>query len=105
MNLFLGKKLQIFKYNKSLHNKLDLTINDFKEFSEKVEIEIIPIEGGFDKFINIPEKDERYYHIYFNDSYEEIKGEYFLNLQNENVKRIRIIIDIQVTSFNELFKS
>ena len=35
------KKLQIVKYNKKGQNRLDLGINDYKEYCE-IEIEIIP---------------------------------------------------------------
>ena len=46
-------------------------------------------------------ENEIYYHIYFNDNKEEIKRN---NLnENDNVSKIKIIIDYQVKSFKELF--
>ena len=59
------------------------------------------MDNKYGKFINIPDKDKEYYHIYFNNSNEEIKRNY-LN-KNEKVKIIKIIIDYQVTSFQNLF--
>ena len=47
------------------------------------------------------EGDEKYYHIYFNDNKEEIKRN-DLN-KNDNVSKIKIIIDYQVKSFEKLF--
>ena len=46
-------------------------------------------------------ENEIYYHIYFNDNKEEIKRNYFN--KNDNVSKIKIIIDYQVKSFEELF--
>ena len=66
------KKLEIVKYNKKIQNRLNLSLNDYKEYRE-IEIEIIPNKGGYGKFINIKENDKLYYHIYFNDNKEEIK--------------------------------
>ena len=43
-----------------------------------------------------------YFHIYFHNNNEEIKRNY-LN-ENENVKKIKIIIDYQIKSFENLFK-
>ena len=47
------------------------------------------------------EEDKKFYHIYFDNSKEEIKRNY-LN-ENEIVKIINIRIDYQVKSFEELF--
>ena len=56
-----------------------------------VEIELIPIEKEFGSFINIAKKEEEiYYHIYFNDSNEEIKR--YCLTEKDNVTKIRIII-------------
>ena len=70
------KKLEIVKYNKKIQNRINLSVKDYKEYSETftpIEIEIIPTKGKYGKFINIKENDELYYHIYFNDNREEIK--------------------------------
>ena len=46
-------------------------------------------------------ENEKYYHIYFNDNKKEIKRNY-LN-ENENVSKLKIIIDHQIISFEGLF--
>ena len=100
------KKLEIVKYNKRIHNRLNLCTKEYKEYSEtysSIEIEIIPAKGKYGRFIYIDENDELYYHIYFNDNKEEIKNKYEI-IKKDKVKRIKIIIDYQVKSFKELFK-
>ena len=78
-NMTKKKKLEIVKYNKRIQNRLNLSIKNYKEYSETftpMEIEIIPTKGKYGKFININENDELFYHIYFNDNKEEIKNKY-----------------------------
>ena len=61
------KKFEIVKYNKRIQNRLNLSVKDYKEYSETftpIEIEIIPAKGKYGKFININENDKLYYHIY-----------------------------------------
>ena len=99
-NLLKKKSLDIIKYNNNIKERINISIKDYKEYSELIEIEIKPIKIKYGKFINM-NKNEIYYHIYFNDNKEEVKRN-FLNL-NENVSKIKIIIDYQVTSFDSLF--
>ena len=94
-----NKSLSIMKYNKKLQKRLNININDYKECS-KIEIELKLVDGKYGKFINIPDKDKEYDHIYFDNSNKEIKRYY---LKNEIVKMIKIIIDYQVKSLEELF--
>ena len=100
-NMTKKKKLEIVKYNKRIQNRLNLDVKDYKEYSE-IEIEIIPIKDKYGKFINIKENDKLYYHIYFNDNNEEIKNKYDIK-EEDKVKKIKIIIDYQVKSFERLF--
>ena len=75
-NIKRNKSLKIIKCNKKMQNRLNINIKDYKEYSEiytSIEIEIIPIENEYGKFINI-EGDKSYYHIYFNDDKKEIKN-------------------------------
>ena len=75
-NMTKKKKLEIVKYNKKVQNRINLSVKDYKEYSETftpIEIEIIPTKGKYGEFININENDKLYYHIYFNDNKEEIK--------------------------------
>ena len=102
-NLLKKKSLDIIKYNNNIKERMNISIKDYKEYSEiysPIEIEIKPVKNKYGKFINMNE-NEIYYHIYFNDNKEEIKRNY-LN-ENDNVSKIKIIIDYQVKSFGYLF--
>ena len=58
-NLEKKKTLNIVKYNKNIKERINININDYKEYSEKyssIEIEIKPFNDKYGKFINI-EKD------------------------------------------------
>ena len=77
------KKLEIVKYNKRIQNRINLSVKNYKEYSEtftSIEIEIIPIKGNNSRFINIKKNDKLYYHIYFNDNKEEIKNQYYISV-------------------------
>ena len=94
-------KLKLIKKNKKFQNKLNINIQNYKEYNDII-IEIIPYEKKFDKFINIINKeDEKYYHIYFNDDKEEINRN-SLN-KEDKVSKIKIIIDYQIKSLAYLF--
>ena len=101
-NIPKKKKLEIVKYNKKLQNRLNLSINDYQEYYELIEIEIIPNKNKYGQFINIKEKDKLFYHIYFNENKEEIQNKYKIN-KEDKVTKIKIIIDDQVKSFQKLF--
>ena len=62
-NLTTKKKFQIVKYNKRIQNRLNLDVNDYKEYCE-IEIEIIPIKDKYGKFINIKENDKLLSYIF-----------------------------------------
>ena len=94
------KSLLIVKYNKELQNRLNIATEDYIEYFQ-IEIELKLVDNKYGKFINISEKDEEYYHIYFNNSKEEIKRNYLK--EKEKVNTIKIIIDHQVKSFKKLF--
>ena len=69
---FLNKKktLEIINHNKVFIRRLNLNINDYKEYSEKfssIEIELILDKERYGKFINMKEGEESYFHIYVND--------------------------------------
>ena len=84
------KSLEIFKYNKNIQKRLNININNYKEYSEiysSIEIELIPIENSEGEFINIPEDEEEYYHIYFNESKDEIKKNELI--QHDKVSKLQ----------------
>ena len=96
--------LDIIKYNINLQKRLNININNYKDFSENfssIEIEIIPIQKDYGTFITIKEEDKKYFHIYFNDKKEEIKKTK-LNTKDK-VSKINIIIDYQIKSLDNLF--
>ena len=75
-NLENKKILYIVKYNKKIKKRINININDYKEYSELIEIEMKPAKNKSGYFINIKEEDKLYYHIYFNNNKEEIKRNY-----------------------------
>ena len=107
------KNLKIIKYNKELQKKLGITIEKYKN-SGKIEIVIIPNKEEIKylkifekykdariKFINYNIKDEPYFHIYFDYNAKEEKRNY-IN-KDDNISKIKIIIDHHVKSIMELF--
>ena len=64
-------------------------------------MDIIPIPNKYGPFINIEEKNKKYFHIYFNDNKEEIKRTELS--KGDKVSKINIVIDYKVKSFNKLF--
>ena len=108
-NVKANISLDIIKYNKEMKNRLNISINNYKEYSElfsSIEIEIIPVENKYGKFININnEEDESYYHFYFNDKKveEEIKRCYINEF--DKITKINIIIDYQIISLEHSFEA
>ena len=100
-----GRLLKIIKYNKSIQKRTDININHYKVYSEKyspIELDIVPMKDKYSDFININEKNKKYFHIYFNDNKEKEIENTSLN-KDDNVSKISIIIDYQIKSFSKLF--
>ena len=54
-NMIIKKKLEIVKCNKKIQNRINLSVKNYKEYSETstpIEIEIIPKKGEYGRFIN-----------------------------------------------------
>ena len=88
-----GKTLEIIKYNKKIQNRLNININDYIKYSQlysSIVIELKLVNGQSGKFINIPNKEREYYHIYFDNSNEEIERKYIKH--DDKVNLIKIII-------------
>ena len=103
--LHAGRLFKIIKYNKSIQKRIDISINHYKVYSEKyspIELDIVPKKGEYSDFININEKNKKYFHIYFNDNKEKEIERTHLD-EGENVSKISIIIDYQIKSFSKLF--
>ena len=99
-----SKSLEIIKYNKELQKRLNLSINNYNEYSEfysSIELELKLVDEPDNIFLNVHEKDLVNYQIYFDNSKEEI-NRYFL-YDNEKVKKINIRINHKVVSFHRLF--
>ena len=96
-HLLKTKSLDIIKYNNKIKDRINISIKDYKEYSEiysSIEIELKPINNKYGQFININKENEIYYHIYFNNEKEEIKRNYLNDI--ENIEKIKIIIDYQI---------
>ena len=99
------RRLETIRYNKTIQKRINININDYKDYSEKyslIEIEIKPMKNKYGRCINIKKEDEEYYHIYYNDNKREQIKSTSLN-KNDKVSKINIIIDYQVKSFYKLF--
>ena len=120
-NLTIAKKLSIIRYNKKIQKRLDISVNDFKD-NLKIEIEITLSPDKtykyYDNFININEEKECFYHLYFDDDPKEIKiyyvEEYYElirtiignnNKKMELIKKIKVVIDYEIKSLKNLFRS
>ena len=60
-NLIKKKSLEIIKYNKNIKDRINISIKDYKEYSEiysSIEIEIKPVDNKYGDFININEEDK-----------------------------------------------
>ena len=88
------------KYNRTIQNRMDLNIKDYKEYAS-IEIEIKPVSNKQGKFIDIKKEEQMYYHIYFNKNDAEIKRNYIY--KDEEINIIKILIDFKVKSLKELF--
>ena len=96
--------LKIIKCNINIQKRLNININNYKDFSEKfssIELEIIPIQNEYGDFINLEEEEKKYFHIYFNNNKEEIQRAYLK--KEDKVTTIKVIIDHQIISFSGLF--
>ena len=96
--------LKIIKNNMNIQKRLNININDYKDFSEQfssIELEIVSNHYICGSFINIKEENKKYFHIYFNDNKEEIKRT-IIN-KEDKISKINIVIDYQIESFYELF--
>ena len=64
-NLLKKKSLDIIKYNNNIKKRINISIKDYKEYSEiysSIEIEIKPVINKYGEFINMNE-NKIYYHM------------------------------------------
>ena len=77
-NLLKKKSLDIIKYNKNIKNRVNISIKDYKEYSEiysQIEIKIKPVYNKYGQFININKESEIYDH---REIVLSIRGRFFL---------------------------
>ena len=100
------KSLDIIKYNKQLQNIMQVNLNIYKKYSEtyssiEIDIELEPIKDNKIYFFYMQnDKKRENYHLYINDEKKEEKGN---KLDLDKLKKYKIIIDYEVTSFYKLF--
>ena len=99
--LDINKFLNIIRYSKLYQQKLEKSINDYKEEYSKIEIEIIPSSNNLVTFIEDSNK-KSFFHYYINNKKEELKRNYILRI--DNAQKIKVIIDKEIKSFSGLFK-
>ncbi len=91
------KLLNIINYNKEYQKLMKIKLKDYiKEFS-KIEIEIIPKENEYGKFIYSRENAQ----IYFNDNENDIKEKKIT--KKDNVTKIKIVLNNKIKSLYKLF--
>jgi len=105
INLSKRRYLYLIIHNKNLQNKLNISIDNYIKYYNQIEIEIIPDKKKMickEEFIRIrDEKDKSFYHIYFNNENEEIERNYLT--KDEDVSKIKVLIDMEVKSIEALF--
>ena len=96
-NLKQNKLLNIFHYNKKYQKLMNIKLNDYIIEFSKIEIEIIPKENEYGKFINSIVNAQ----IYFNDNEKEIKKKKIT--KKDNVTKIKIVLNNKIKSLSILF--
>ena len=97
--------LEIIKYNINIQKRLNININNYKEFSElysSIELEIIPTQNKYGSFLKINKENKKYFHIYFNNNKKEEIKKTKID-EEDKVSKIYIIINYQIKSFSDLF--
>ena len=97
-NLKQIKLLYIIHYNKKYQKLMNIKLKDYKNEFLNIEIEIIPKENTYGKFINFLNNN---IHIYFNDINEEIKKKEIT--KDDKVAKIKIILNHKIKSLSKLF--
>ena len=96
-NLKQNKLLDVIHYNKNYQKLMKIKLKDYKNEFSKIEIEIIPKENIYGKFINFSKNIQ----IYFNDNKKEIEKRKII--KEDKVTKIKIIINHKIKSLSELF--
>ena len=97
-NLKQNKLLDIIHYNKKYQKLMNIKLKDYKNEFLNIEIEVIPEENEYGKFINFLNNN---IHIYFNDNNEEINKKEIT--KDDKVTKIKIILNHKIKSLSQLF--
>ena len=97
-----NKWLNIIRYNKIIQNRLNIDIKYYKKIYLQIKIEIFPSKNRKGLFINIPEKKESYFNIFFSGKEGKQKQNYID--KGDKIKKIIVKIDYGIKSLNKLFK-
>ena len=96
--------LKLFKYSKKFKNKLNIDKKEYKTYLQiEVELKLVDKEHYYNdeiKFINYIDGRSNY-HIYLDNEKNEIQRNYIT--KEENVSKIKVIIDKNVKKLNGLF--
>ena len=105
-HLCLKKTLKISQFNKNIQKCLNIRLNDYKTFYEKIEIELEVANNSplVNYFIKFPKKYKNRFHIYFNDDYDNEMKITYVNFHQKKVEKVKIIIDKEIKSFSRLFE-
>lgn len=98
-------KLFIIKYNKKTQDRCGININDYIDYSNKnfpFEIVILRHQKYSGKIVNINNGQENNYKIYFNNNPKPYERNYIFEYE-KYIKKIRILIRSNITSFKYLF--
>ena len=97
--------LQIFRYNKNHNLFMYRNANDYRNFvpnNYPIELDIFTAPNTTGKFINIRQNQEKYFRIYFNNSYYSTECNY---LKEPNIiRKIKIFILGEIKDFRALFE-
>ena len=103
-NLKVNKNLQLMKYNKTIQNKLNISILDYKKYNEiEIELKLENKKDSLCKVISTDENDKSYIHIYVDNNKSEVNDNYIEN--KDNITKIKIKIDFEKKSLKGLFKN
>ena len=97
------KSLKLAINNKSLQQKLYISLVSYIRYHNQTEIEIIPTDNIGDKEKNIfmnYSNEPKFYHIFFDD--KKVDRNYIS--KNEKVSKIKIYIDMEIESLEKIFE-
>ena len=64
-----NRLVDVIHYNKMYQKMMNINLKFYKNEFSKIEIEIIPKENAFGKFINIKKNTRKNIHLFFNDAH------------------------------------